>query len=147
MGMIGKFAAVPPGRFRSLRRDPAALDAYQYPESGDYPDDVHPDCDFLCVEKLWHALHFVLTGSAWEGMRNWRNWEKLAPVHFSEGKNELVPVSHQFPGWVFGGWLAGMPRACPVESHARLYTGQQLIAIGCPGLAPGRVTFVSTRAG
>ena len=65
MSMIGKFAALPPDTFAALRTDPQALDDYLYPESGDYPDDVHPECDFLPVEKAWHGLHFVLTGTAW----------------------------------------------------------------------------------
>jgi hypothetical protein len=65
MGMIGKFVALPAERFSVLRTDRQALDDYLYPESGDYPDEVHPECDFLYVEKAWHGMHFVLTGTAW----------------------------------------------------------------------------------
>jgi Domain of unknown function (DUF1877) len=64
MGMIGKFVALPPETFASLRNDPAALDAYLYSEDGDDPDQVHPECDFLEVSKLWHGMHFLLTGAA-----------------------------------------------------------------------------------
>jgi hypothetical protein len=66
MGMIGKFAALPPDTFAALRADPDALDAYLYSEDGDDPDLAHPECDFLDVGKLWHGLHFVLTGAEGE---------------------------------------------------------------------------------
>src|SRR5262249_61557368 len=66
MGMIGKFAALPPDTFAALRADPDALDEYLYPEDGDDRDQSHPECDCLDVGKLWHGMHFLLTGAAWE---------------------------------------------------------------------------------
>ena len=65
MSMIGKFAALPLDTFAALRTNPTALEEYLYPDSGDYPDDLHPECDFLCVGKAWHGMHFLLTGTAW----------------------------------------------------------------------------------
>lgn len=44
-------------------------DDYLYPENCDYPDDIHPECDFLEVGKLWHGMHFLLTGTAWDAGR------------------------------------------------------------------------------
>jgi hypothetical protein len=66
MGMIGKFAALPPDTFAALGADPDALDEYLYPEDGDDPDQSHPECDFLDVGKLWHGMHFLLTGAEWD---------------------------------------------------------------------------------
>ena len=63
MGMTGKFVALPTEVFSALRSDPAALDEYLYPEDGDDPDQVHSECDFFDVQKLWHGIHFLLTGT------------------------------------------------------------------------------------
>jgi hypothetical protein len=66
MSMIGKFAALPADRFALLRTDPSALDDYLFPDTGDYPDAVHSECDFLDVGKAWHGLHYLIAGTAWD---------------------------------------------------------------------------------
>jgi hypothetical protein len=62
--MIGKFAALPPDTFAALRADSDALDEFLDAVEG--PERSHPGCDVLDVGKLWHGMHFLLTGAAWE---------------------------------------------------------------------------------
>jgi hypothetical protein len=64
MGMIATFRRLPEADLTRLREDPELLEDYLGAEEpfGDFG----PFTD-LDVDKAWHAIHFLLTGSAWEG--------------------------------------------------------------------------------
>jgi Domain of unknown function (DUF1877) len=67
MGMIGNFRRASDARIEALLADPAGI--LEYLDDGDDggegdPDDAHADLD---VDKAWHGIHFLLTGTAWEG--------------------------------------------------------------------------------
>lgn len=59
MGMVGCFAAVSPATLRELKDNPEGLEEYLYPNDG---DDEPPN--YLDVDKAWHGIHFMRTGSA-----------------------------------------------------------------------------------
>jgi hypothetical protein len=64
MGMIANFRRLPEGDLASLREDPELVS--EYLGEGQPVGDFGPFAD-LDVDKAWHAIHFLLTGSAWEG--------------------------------------------------------------------------------
>ena len=59
--MIGNFCLVPDDQLGGLLADPTTihgfLDKVYEQETGDLVD----------IDKAWHCLHFLLTGTAWEG--------------------------------------------------------------------------------
>ena len=59
MGMVGCFAAVSPKTLGELKDCPAEIESYLYPNDG---EDEPPN--YLDVDKAWHGIHFMLTGSA-----------------------------------------------------------------------------------
>lgn len=59
MGMIGCFAAVAPQTLDRLRRDPASIEEYLYPDDGE----AEPP-NSIDVDKAWHGIHYLLTGQA-----------------------------------------------------------------------------------
>lgn len=61
MSMIGNLRAVDDGVIQALLVSPAGIHDLLYPESGE------ESADHVDLDKAWHAIHFVLTGSAWEG--------------------------------------------------------------------------------
>ncbi|KJV35270.1 YfbM family protein [Luteibacter yeojuensis] len=61
MSMIGNFVAVDEVTLKRLQESPGEISAFLYPDAGDGP------ARQLDVDKAWHAIHFVLNGSAWEG--------------------------------------------------------------------------------
>jgi len=64
MGMIANFRRLPEADLLSLREDPELVS--EYLSEGQPTGDFGPFAD-LDVDKAWHAIHFLLTGSAWEG--------------------------------------------------------------------------------
>ena len=68
MSMIGNVCAVSPSQLQSLIDSPDSIKAFLYPDDGDSEPDNHVDLD-----KAWHAIHFTLTGSAWEGEEPLKN--------------------------------------------------------------------------
>ncbi|MBX9400559.1 YfbM family protein [Lysobacter sp. BMK333-48F3] len=60
MGMIGNFAALSPAQLQTLLDDPGAVHSFIY------PDEDEPE-NHLDIDKAWHAIHYTLNGSAWEG--------------------------------------------------------------------------------
>jgi hypothetical protein len=61
MSMVGMFHLVDELTWRRLLADPSIVDALvdeAYEQHGAHSVDV---------EKAWHALHYLLTGTAWEG--------------------------------------------------------------------------------
>jgi hypothetical protein len=64
MGMTATFRRLPEADLERLREDPELV--------ADYLGEDEPSGGFgpfaeLDVDKAWHAIHFLLTGSAWEG--------------------------------------------------------------------------------
>jgi uncharacterized protein DUF1877 len=47
-------------QLESLMSDPSRVTDFLY-------EDPHPDEDQLDIDKSWHGIHFVLTGTAWDG--------------------------------------------------------------------------------
>ena len=66
--MIGNLCAVSPSQLKSLIDSPDSIEAFIYPDDGDAEPDNHVDLD-----KSWHAIHFTLTGSVWEGEEPLKN--------------------------------------------------------------------------
>src|SRR5215471_13774982 len=62
MVLIGRWLSA--DELRAVHEDPAAVTTLLF---GDLDDDdaEMPDPD-MDVDKSWHALHFLLTGTAWE---------------------------------------------------------------------------------
>jgi len=59
MGMVGCFAAVSTTTLDGLRADPESIEEYLYPNDG---EDEPPY--YIDVDKAWHGIHYLLTGSA-----------------------------------------------------------------------------------
>ena len=58
MSMIGHYLAVPQSRLDALREEPDQIDEFlSGPDAGEAVD----------IEKAWHGLHFLLTGSVAAG--------------------------------------------------------------------------------
>ncbi len=58
--MIGNLRAANDDAINNLLREPAAIHDFLYAE------DVE-DTDTIDLDKAWHAIHFILTDSAWGG--------------------------------------------------------------------------------
>jgi Domain of unknown function (DUF1877) len=63
MSMIGNFRALPDEELQALFANPARVEQLLY-ESFFGGNGNGNELD---VDKAWHGLHFLLTGSAWEG--------------------------------------------------------------------------------
>jgi hypothetical protein len=66
--MVGNFKRASDDRIRALLLQPEEITAYLHEdEDGERegPDEPPPPCAY--VDKAWHGIHFLLTGSAWEG--------------------------------------------------------------------------------
>jgi hypothetical protein len=67
MGMTGIFRLVRPAALEEARFDPDLLGAMIF-EPGDEDEESDDDPGgSLEIDKSWHGLHFLLTGTAWEG--------------------------------------------------------------------------------
>jgi len=64
MGMIANFRRLPDADLRRLSREPELVADYLAEEE---PFDGFGAFADLDVDKAWHAIHFLLTGSAWGG--------------------------------------------------------------------------------
>lgn len=64
MGMVGCFSALPETRLADLRRDPDSIEEYLYPDDGESDPPYYID-----VDKAWHGIHYLLTGTAHGGDR------------------------------------------------------------------------------
>lgn len=62
MSMIGNLRAVDDATLQALLASPDTIQEFLYPDDGE--DDAAEQND---LDKAWHAIHFILTGSAWEG--------------------------------------------------------------------------------
>ena len=65
MSMIGNFRRASDAKVEALVADPESILDYLDDDGGeDESNDVHADLD---VDKAWHGIHFLLTGTAWGG--------------------------------------------------------------------------------
>jgi Domain of unknown function (DUF1877) len=62
MSMIGNFLAITQEQLNGLLADPDSVPDLLYPEAGN----ALP-AGLMDVDKAWHGIHFLLTGSQWEG--------------------------------------------------------------------------------
>jgi hypothetical protein len=65
MSMIGNFRALPDEDLQALLADPTRVEQLLYASFFGGGSNGHGD--EIEVDKAWHGLHFLLTGSAWEG--------------------------------------------------------------------------------
>jgi Domain of unknown function (DUF1877) len=63
MSMIGNYIRLPGVDLAHFIADPEAIMDYLYPED----DAKFPNSDHLDIDKAWQIIHFLLTGSAWDG--------------------------------------------------------------------------------
>jgi Domain of unknown function (DUF1877) len=63
MSMIGDFLAIDEDKANDLIKNPDSIVDFLYSE--EFP--VEDTEDFLDIDKSWHGIHFLLTGSEWEG--------------------------------------------------------------------------------
>ncbi|WP_326999681.1 YfbM family protein [Dactylosporangium sp. NBC_01737] len=61
MELIGRRLTA--GELRAVLEDPEAVDELLYGDLDDDAEMPEPDLD---LDKSWHAVHFLLTGTAWE---------------------------------------------------------------------------------
>ena len=59
--MIGNFMQLTPSELQAMIDDPSLIEARLFP---DVEEDEEVGID---VDKAWHGIHFLLTGSDWEG--------------------------------------------------------------------------------
>ncbi|MBH9579322.1 YfbM family protein [Inhella proteolytica] len=62
MGMVGCFAALPAAQLAQLQSGERSIEDFLYPDDGDGEPEHSID-----VDKAWHGLHYLLTGTAWGG--------------------------------------------------------------------------------
>ena len=80
MSMIGYFLIVNAEQIDELVRDPTS--AASFVEAA-VDDQDELGADFLDIDKAWHGIHFLLTGSVWEGDPPLR-WAVFAPTQLGE---------------------------------------------------------------
>ena len=61
MSMIGNFLAIRPDQLAALIAEPELVESFLYPEDG------VEQTSHLEIDKAWHAIHYTLNGSTWEG--------------------------------------------------------------------------------
>jgi hypothetical protein len=62
MGMIGCFSAIDAKELDAIQDDPSLMEDFLYPD-----DDLGEPEHSIDVDKAWHGLHYLLSGSASEG--------------------------------------------------------------------------------
>lgn len=68
MSMIGNFRRLPEADLARLLADPEQI--AEYLEDEEPPEGFGP-CANLDVDKAWHGIHFLLTGTPWAGEAPW----------------------------------------------------------------------------
>jgi len=66
MSMIGNFRLARSEDIARLLDDPEQIEAFLFGELDENEDGPDPG-GMLDVDKAWHGIHFLLTGTAWEG--------------------------------------------------------------------------------
>lgn len=62
MSMIGNYCRVSESLLATICANPDSISDFLYSD-----DDQEPNGSRLDLDKSWHAIHFLLTGSQWEG--------------------------------------------------------------------------------
>lgn len=71
--MIGNLARIPEHVRASLHEDPERINALLYPDAAEDEPNLSSAIapisseDAIDIDKTWHAVHFLFTGSDWEG--------------------------------------------------------------------------------
>lgn len=117
MSMNGNFLLVSDADISALMADPESVHALLEERRGGE--------DAVDVDKAWHALHFLLTGTAWEGD---------PPLNFIVGGTEIGDVDVGYgPARALGSAeLAALDEALaaiPSESLAGRYDGPKMDAL------------------
>ncbi len=69
MSMIGNYLRLPQADLDALLAKPESIVDFLYPdEDSDFPEDRHLD-----IDKAWHLIHCLLTGTSWEGKEPFRS--------------------------------------------------------------------------
>ena len=68
MSMIGNYLRLPEVELERFVSDPPSIMDFLYEEDSDFSEDQQLD-----IDKAWHLIHFLLTGTAWEGKVPLRN--------------------------------------------------------------------------
>jgi hypothetical protein len=69
MSMILNLARIPGSLGEELLKNPESIHDLIYPDDESESDDpALSDDDQIDLGKSWHALHFLFTGTAWEGV-------------------------------------------------------------------------------
>jgi hypothetical protein len=58
MSMVGHYLVVTASELEKLYSDPDSVEKFLFEEK---------DYDGVYIDKAWHAIHFTLTGSVWDG--------------------------------------------------------------------------------
>lgn len=61
MSMIGNFLAIRSDQLTALIAEPDLVASFLYPEGGE------EQANHLEIDKAWHAIHYMLNCSSWEG--------------------------------------------------------------------------------
>jgi len=61
MSMIGYLMPLPPATLDALIADPDSTEGLVYPEDG------HESASSIDLDKAWHGIHYLLTGTQWGG--------------------------------------------------------------------------------
>jgi Domain of unknown function (DUF1877) len=80
MSMIGHFLVVSAEKLEELRREPETVSSFL---DATVEDQDELGADFLDVDKSWHGIHFLLTGSVREGNAPLK-WVVFAPSELGE---------------------------------------------------------------
>jgi Domain of unknown function (DUF1877) len=98
MGMICELFIVPAASAREVLDQPAKIHELYNSLMGSGAG--------LSLEKSWHGLHFVLTGTAWEGVSplNWRgrlgaSWREVRAESDAAPDRGRHPVFPSFSNW------------------------------------------------
>jgi len=78
MSMVGCFAAISPAIADRLRSNPDEIEEFLFPD-----DEVGEPENYIDVDKAWHGIHYLLTGSA-EGGAPPLSWAVMGGTEIGE---------------------------------------------------------------
>ena len=67
MSMIFNLKRVAPPALRAMMRRPDTIEAFVQTAGTWFDPTTAPDGEAWCMDKAWHGVHYLLTGSAWGG--------------------------------------------------------------------------------
>lgn len=118
MGMTWSATAIDAARAHALSQDPEGIGEALYAtcEADEAAGRV------VYLDKAWHAIHFVLTGSPWLGDAPW-SWAILGGTSLSEDPDEDAP---RRVGADEVAQIAAALASLPEQEFARRYDAQAL---------------------